>query len=175
MKKILGLLSCLLMLTSCDDGNVTSTGFNFDPAAPIVSCNSKNDGLYYKTHGVEALILQTPSTMFDTVVTQGKPRTVVIDNSSTLVVYRTFNAAVTDTYFCSAFPPSSPVVTSESIASSGGYLEITTTAAKTDTITHKITSYNHNVVFRNITFANSKSSFVYSSYVFGNYVTTRTP
>lgn len=175
MIKILGLLSCLLILNSCDDGDFTAKGFNFDENAPVKSC-TKNDGLYYKISGPEALILETPPSSFVNEITpENQPRTVSIDNNATKVVYRSFDANLSDSYFCSAIPPSSPKVTDEWKALTGvpgqsGFLEITTSAI-TDQNTQTISGYNHKVIFKNITFANSKNSFVYDSYVFGNYVT----
>jgi hypothetical protein len=175
MRKILGLLSCILFISSCDDGNMTTEGVNFDPAAPVKTC-SANEGLYYKINGPEALILQTPPTSFANEVTpENQPRIVLIDNNSTKVLLRSFNVTVSDSYFCSVIPPSTPAVTEEwnalsGVAGQSGYIEITTTAI-TDQNTQTTTGYNHKILFKNITFANSKSSFVYDNYVYGNYVT----
>src|SRR6478735_337681 len=112
MKKILGLLSFILIFGSCDDGDVTTKGVTFDPNAPVKSCTA-NDGLYYKINGPEALILQTPPSSFVNEVTpENQPRTVLMDNDTKLVL-RSFNSTVTDSYFCSIIPPSSPNVTEE--------------------------------------------------------------
>jgi len=175
MKKILGLLSCILILGSCDDGDITTKGINFDPSAPVKSC-SANDGLYYKINGPEALIVQTPSSSFANEITpENQPRTVLIDNTNTKVILRSFNATVSDSYFCSVIPPSTPDVTEEwdaltGVSGQSGYFEITTTEIVNQG-TQAITGYNHHIIFKNITFANSKSSFVYDNYVYGNYVT----
>src|SRR5436189_3499527 len=131
MRKILGLLSCLLIFGSCDDGDITTKGINFDPNAPVKSC-TVNNGLYYKINGPEALILQTPPSSFINEVTpENQPRTVLID-SNTKVLLRSFNATVTDSYFCSVIPPSTPMVTEEwnaipGVPGQSGYIEITTT------------------------------------------------
>src|SRR6478752_3074102 len=157
MRKVLGLLGCLLLFGSCDDGNITTKGITFDPNLPIKSC-SANNGLYYKINGPEALILQTPPSTFANEVTPiNQPRVVLIDNNTKLLL-RSFNATVTDSYFCSVIPPSSPGVTEEwnalpGVPGQSGYLEITTTAIL-DQTTQAVTSYNHNVVFKSITFAN---------------------
>ena len=175
MKKIIGLLSCLLIFGSCDDGDITTKGVEFDPNAPVKSC-SVNNGLYYKINGPEALILQTPPTSFTKEVTGNQPRTVLIDNN-TKVLLRSFNNTVTASYFCSVIPSSTPIVTEEwdalpGVSGQSGYLEITTTVLVNQT-TKDTTGYNHNIVFKNITFANSKSSFVYDNYVYGTYTTAK--
>ena len=164
----------MLVFTSCDDGDITTKGVDFDPTAPVKSC-TENDGLYYKINGPEALILQTPPSSFlNEVTAENQPRVILID-ANTKVVLRSFNATVSDSYFCSVIPPSTPGVIEEWNALAGvpgqsGYMEIRTTAI-VNSETQAITGYNHNILFKNITFSNSKSSFVYDNYVYGNYTT----
>jgi hypothetical protein len=175
MKRFLGLLVCVLVLNSCNDGELNLKSFNFDPAAPITDCDV-NNGLFFKLSSNEALVLQTPISSFVNEVTPvDQPRTLTI-NSSNRVIYRAFSENVTSFYFCSALPPSSPMVTDERIASDGidgvsGLIEITTTQIINPT-TQAVTGYNHLVIFKNITFANNSNSIVYEKYIFGNYTTS---
>ena len=175
MKRILGLLICAFILNSCDDGDIAFKKFNFDPTAAVNKCTS-NNGLYFKIKNSEALILKIPATSFlNEETTAGSPRKLTI-NSTNQVTYRLFNAVVSSAYFCSDIPPSTPIVVDEWNALAGvqdisGTIEIATTKILNPT-TLAITGYNHLITFRNITFKNGSSSFVYEEYVFGNYVTT---
>lgn len=174
MKRFLGLLIGALLFYSCNDGELNLKNFNFDTTAPIVDCDV-NNGLFFKISSNEALVLQTPISSFVNEVTPvDQPRKLTI-NSTNRVIYRAFNDNVPSSYFCSTLPPSSPVVTDERIASEGidgvsGLIEITTTQIINPT-TQAVTGYNHFVVFKNITFANSTNSVIYEEYIFVNYTT----
>jgi hypothetical protein len=79
--------------------------------------------------------------------------------------------------FCETIPPSSPSVSDEWIATAGK-IQITTTAIKTTNTTTgqtSITGYNHNIVFKNITFAKQNGTQVYETFAFGDYSRTITP
>jgi hypothetical protein len=79
--------------------------------------------------------------------------------------------------FCETIPPSSPSVSDEWIATAGK-IQITTTAIKTTNTTNgqtSITGYNHNIVFKNITFAKQNGTQVYETFAFGDYSRTITP
>jgi hypothetical protein len=61
---------------------------------------------------------------------------------------------------------------------SGGKIVINTTAIKTTNTTDnstKITGYNHNITFKNITFVKSNGTQVYETFPFGDYVISATP
>jgi hypothetical protein len=79
--------------------------------------------------------------------------------------------------FCETIPPSSPIVNDEWIATAGK-IQITTTAIKsTNAATGQtsITGYNHNIVFKNITFAKKNGTQVYETFAFGDYSRSITP
>ncbi len=174
MRTLFGLLFLTFLFSSCNDGKMDFKSFNFETSTTISSCTTNNN-LYFKINSSEALILKTPLTSFVNEVTPvGTPRTVLI-SGDTQLLYRTFDNILSSDYFCGSIPPASPKVVDEWIAKSGvsnvsGFLEITTTAIVNAT-TQAITGYNHYVVFRNVTFLNSKSSFTYDNYIFGNYTT----
>ena len=175
MKRFIGLLVCMVIFNSCDDGNLTLENFNFDSAIAVQSCPVNND-LYFKTKNNEALILKTSTAAFPNAVTPvNSPRTVVID-SNNQVIYRLFSGTVTSNYFCSSIPPATPIVSNEWNAAPGvenisGLIQITTTEIINPT-TQAVSGYNHRIVFKNITFTGTTNSFVYEEYIFGNYVTT---
>lgn len=175
MKRLLGLIFCVFLFNSCDDGAIKLETFNFDTAAAINDCDV-NNGLFFKVKNNEALVLQTPISTFANVVTAANtPRTVVV-SSTNKVIYRLFDSIISSSYFCASFPPASPNVSDEwnafaGVAGTSGIIEVTTTKILNPT-TQVLTGYNHYVVFKNITFSNGVNSFTYEQYVFGNFVTS---
>ena len=175
MKKILGLLALILMINSCDDGDVTIQNITFEDVASSSNCND----LVYKIKGNEALIIKIvngATLAYPNVVTPvGVPTSIPI-SGTTQVIYRNYNGAPTANNFCSSPPPANPSVTEEWNAT-GGTIEITTTAVKsTNTTTNAttITGYNHYIVLKNVTFEKPTGTQVYDKFIFGNYVTTNT-
>ena len=175
MKRFFGILLLYLFFTSCDDGTLLLEKFDFDSTKPVEDC-TVNNGLFFKTNGNEALLLQIPITAFANEVTaENNPRTFVI-NSTNKVIYRLFDATVSSAYFCSLIPPATPKVSEEWVAKNGisgvsGEIKITTTEI-TNPDTGEITGYNHKIIFTAITFEKEEYSFVYEEYFFGNYTTS---
>jgi hypothetical protein len=162
MKYFLALFISVLLLTGCNDGNLITENFVFENAI-IQKCASSN--VLYKINDVEALILNTPESSFPNVETVlGTPRVVTITGTTSLI-YRKFASTTTSTNICDT--PTIPVL--EEWTVSGGTMEITTNKVLDGSgIT---VAYNHNIVFKNITFVAPDKQVVYDSYVFGNYRT----
>lgn len=167
MKKILSLLVCAIVLTSCDDGDLIQEDINFENINPE-KCSSTN--IIYKVKDSEALVLDATGIVFPTEV-----GTKELEISSTnRVLYRFYSGTVTSATLCETIPPASPVVTSQWTAT-GGKIVISTTATKQSNATDnstKITGYNHNIIFKNITFDKGNGTQVYETFVFGDYKTT---
>ncbi|HSD14022.1 MAG TPA: hypothetical protein VLB74_05190 [Flavobacterium sp.] len=172
MKKIFGLLVCILLLSSCDDGDLVVETFNFDEVE-IEKCDDKDP--LFKINGAELLLVDIPASNFPNEVTpEGEPRIVDI-SSENRVMYRKYSDVVSNTIICSAVPPATPTVEQEWNAAIGGRIEIVTTEITTtdpDTGVVTITGYNHEIKFVNMEFVGSQNSFVYDEYLFGDYVTT---
>lgn len=172
MRKIFGLLVFVLLLSSCDDGDLVVETFNFDSVA-IEKCNDEDP--LFKINGQELLLLDIPATYFPNEVTpEGEPRIAEV-SSVNRVLYRKYSSEVSNEIICSAVPPASPVVEQEWSAASGGKIEIVTTeitSTNPDTGAVTVTGYNHNIKFINMEFVGSQNSFVYDEYLFGNYTTT---
>lgn len=116
MKKMYALLGALLVL-GCNDGDFTTEELDFGDSAVQV-CGSY---VFYKLSQdkTEALIIYLNTTdPILTTVTE-TPRTFTINNTSTRVVYRIFDGAVGNNYFCASIPPTAPVVIEEWTAPSG--------------------------------------------------------
>ena len=174
MKRLIGLCALLLFLNRCDDGDLTIQKFNFDTAATVQTCSG--EGLFFKIKSKEALVLTIPTTSFTNVVTPADQPTELLINATNQVIYRLFDATVSNTYFCASFPPATPLVVEEWKASNGvsgvsGIINITTTEIISPT-TSAVTGYNHLIVFKNITFTKEGNSFTYETYTFGSYVTS---
>lgn len=175
MKRVLSALFFILLLNGCDDGNLTLETIDFEDAE-TKSCSDNN--IIYKLKEKEALLLEIPKTEFVNEPTDPtSPRIINIDNTTIRVVYRFYDGAVAEDNVCNTIPPAKPYVVDQWTATSGK-IEITTTTITTagsiagSTI---ITGYNHQIVFKNITFAKANGTQVYETFVFGNYVTPSTP
>ncbi len=174
MKRALYGLIIAVVFNSCDDGNLTQEVISFDTVT-TQSCSTNN--IIYKIKGQEALLIQIPSSSFtNEPTTVGNP-TIIDINSTNRVVYRFYNGTISSSMFCETIPPSSPTVSDEWIATAGK-IQITTTAIKTTNATTgktSITGYNHNIVFKNITFAKQNGTQIYETFAFGDYTRTITP
>ncbi len=173
MKIIVGLLVLVLLLNGCDDGNLVLETINFEEAT-TQSCSTNN--ILYKLKEKEALLLEIPTNSFTNEPSEiGIPTEINISGSNR-VVYRFYNGTVAANNICETIPPATPSVTDQWTAT-GGTIQIITTVLKTTNTTDnstKITGYNHNIVFKNITFAKANGTQVYETFPFGNYITTAT-
>jgi hypothetical protein len=161
-----------VILNSCDDGNLIQEDINFENAS-TQSCSSNN--IIYKINGSEALLLEIPKSSFTDEPSGTTPTNLTIGGSNR-VVYRFYNGAVASNNICETIPPATPVVNSQWNATAGT-IQITTTTIKTTNTTDnstKITGYNHNIVFKNITFAKENGTQVYETFPFGDFTTTAT-
>jgi hypothetical protein len=175
MKRFLGILICAFAFNGCDDGNLSLETINFDDVA-TQSCSANN--IIYKLKEKEALLLEIPKTTFVNEPTvPGTPTTVEIDNATNRVVYRFYNGTVAADNICNTIPPPTPVVTDQWTATSGKIEIITTTITEPGSIagSTRITGYNHNIAFKNITFAKTNGTQVYESFPFGDYITSAIP
>ena len=173
MKRIVDLLVLLLLLNGCDDGNLVLETINFEDAI-TQSCSTNN--ILYKLKKKEALLLEIPTSSFTNEPTEiGTPTEITIGGSNR-VVYRFYNGTVATNNICETIPPATPSVTDQWTAT-GGTIQIITTAIKTTNTTDnstRISGYNHNIVFKNITFTKANGTQVYETFPFGDYVTTTT-
>ncbi len=174
MKRILGILICIVAFNSCDDGDIILEDINFEDAT-TQSCSTNN--IIYKLKEKEALLLEIPKTSFvnEPTVT-GNPTLIDIDNSTNQVVYRFYNGTIVAENICNTIPPATPYVTDQWTASSGKIQIITTTIKSTDATNNstRISGYNHNIVFKNITFDKGNGTQVYKTFPFGDYTTAPT-
>lgn len=174
MKKYLGFLFLILLLNGCDDGDVTVEAINFDDVTATI-CSD----VIYKIKGNQALFIKIPiEEAFKNEITPvGSPRFFAI-GSTVQVRYRSYSGNVTSQNICpNVIQPIAPIATTEWVATDGT-IEITTTAIMSApdpaTGATKVEKYNHNIVFRPITFAKPVGQQRYEEFVFGDYVTDAT-
>jgi len=171
MKRFLGLLICAVALNSCDDGNLILENINFEDVA-TQSCSTNE--IIYKLKDKEALLLEIPKSIFVNEPTvPGFPTLIDIDNATNQVVYRFYNGTITTANICNTIPPALPNVTDQWTAASGKIQIITTTIKTIDATNNstRISGYNHNLVFKNITFDKTNGIQVYETFPFGDYIT----
>ncbi len=180
MKRVFSLLVFVLLLNSCDDGNLTLETIDFETATTN-ECTTNN--IIYKLKEKEALLLEIPKTIFvnepsdiDAATGAYIPTVIDINNSTNRVIYRFYNGNVASDNICNTIPPAAPYVTEQWTASSGK-IEITTTTITTAGPiigSTTITGFNHHIVFKNITFEKENGPQRYETFVFGDYITTST-
>lgn len=174
MKRVLGLLVFALALNSCDDGDLTLETISFENTA-TQSCSNKN--IIYKLKEKEALLLQIDTTKLTTEPSLAGNPTILDINSTNKLFYRFYDGKIASANICEAIPPATPLVTDQWIATNGK-IQIFTSAVKTTNTTDnstKITGYNYNIVFKNITFSKNSGTQVYETFPFGDYVISTTP
>jgi hypothetical protein len=174
MKKILSILSLLLLITACDDGDITVDVIDFSEVA-AQKCSAKD--VIYKVRDAEMLFLEIPAATFTNNETlEGTPIVLTI-NATNKVTYRKYDGTVTANNICPTVPDGTPNVT-EQWTATAGTIEITSTAIKTtNSTTHatQITGYKYYIVLKNITFQKPSGPQTYETFIFGNYNTTVTP
>lgn len=119
MNKLFTLLFCLIiLLQSCDDGDIIVTTFNFDGAA-LKTCGQVGNYVFYKENpeAFESLSLKLGVT--DSLYKLEGTKSYVLNGTSNFVNYRTYNGTLGANYFCSSIPPTSPIVTVDYLAASG--------------------------------------------------------
>jgi hypothetical protein len=175
MKKIIGLFAFMFLLNGCDDGDLIIETIDFEDVT-AVDCDLNN--LVYKIKENEALIIEIPTTsnaFINEVTPANTPRQFVISETNK-VVYRSYSGTIATENICSTIPPSSPNVTEEWVATSGT-IQITTTAVVVPNTTltsgnaTRISGYNHNIVFKNVTFDKPNGEQFFETYIFGSYLT----
>jgi len=169
MKRILCILSLLLFITACDDGNLTVDAIDFSEVA-VQKCSDKD--VIYKVKDAEMLFIEIPaSTFISDATVEGEPIEVAI-NSTNKVTYRKYDGTVSSANICPTIPDATPNLKEQWNATSG-IIQITSTAIKSTNSTDnstRITGYTYNIVFKNITFQKPTGPQVYETFIFGNYV-----
>uniref|UniRef100_UPI00404A70FC hypothetical protein n=1 Tax=Flavobacterium sp. TaxID=239 RepID=UPI00404A70FC len=149
------------LFVSCDDGDFNVDSFDFTNST-TQSCNAETNNFFiYRLSSNEALIIRIPESTFYYDVTPDESPIELdllsVESSNIEVIYRLYNGAVSSATLCSFLPPVSPNVIEEWNATSGD-IRVVTNVSKTSNTSissenaTKISGYNHEIEFRNITF-----------------------
>ncbi|WP_224489984.1 hypothetical protein [Robertkochia flava] len=132
MKRLLAIFTAVI-ISSCDDGDLTLERLNFDESAVETPCGelllfkigeSRKESLMIELQGETTEI-------FSSLPTNGNSRRYTINNNSVKALYRIFEGDVNRNYFCNAIPPTEPQVIEEWYAT-GGTVEIVTSLEEDD-------------------------------------------
>ena len=177
MKSLLGLLAFAMLISSCDDGDLTFESINFDDVIPK-RCANKT----FKLNEKEALIVKVGDTedefdnfFIENPTIEGSPRIIEIVNPNIdiQVVYRLFDGEVSDNSICESIPPINPSAIENWNANSGQMQIVTATKLAENTAPgfeggQKITDYRHSIIFTNIEFDRSNGTTqLYPTFNFG--------
>ncbi len=126
MKKVLCILLLVGFFSSCDDGEIIVTDFNFDAGSSLQFCKVSTTNVLYiiNANPSESIAFTFEDESFDgTFADSLSQQTQQIRNiqlsSSNPLVYRGYASAISEDYFCSGIPPTEPAITSEYKATTG--------------------------------------------------------
>jgi hypothetical protein len=167
MRKII--IGLLLILFSCNDGDLTIETFNFGTATPT-TCNANQTGFFiYKTSGNEVITLKINESKF--LNAKKDPQTYSIP-SEVQIVYRIYSNPISSNFLCTLPPPTSPVVIEEWEALSG-FVTISSTSIGTENSTDnssRISGLNHEINIKNLNFRKPDGSQqLFTTFNFGAY------
>ena len=137
-------LVLVLLVISCDDGNIQIESIDFDSAS-LEYCESEttiSSSVFFKLNTSEAIILELQSGVLKNESSDGTIISTVPGQSQ--ITYRTFSDNISKGYFCDEIPPITPTVVEEILAA-GGEVFITTVQNAADT-----TQYDHTIEFSGI-------------------------
>lgn len=167
MKRILCILSLLLFITACDDGNLTVDPIDFSEG-PIQKCSLKD--ILYKVKGSEMLFIEIPSSYFNNDQTPAGTPTIIPLSSTIKVTYRKYASETSSLNICPQAPDATPNLV-EQWQATEGTIELTSTAVKTTDATTgftKITGYVYNIKLKSIVFIKPDGPQI-QDILFGNY------
>ncbi len=168
MKRKIFLLGLIFssFLIACNDGDLEVETISFDNS-DVLSCTSDTTATFlFKYNSQQALILELPKGIL---TNSENSLTGTIANNYKLY-YRTFSSAVSTSYFCGSYPPTSPSVTSQYEAT-GGTISIVTKPIYSET-TQELLRYDHLITISDLVILNSDGNkIVDSNFVFGTYQT----
>ena len=112
------LLSLLLSVVSCQDGDIITTSFDFDDTQ-LQFCGGPGGYLFFKLNQAQTESISLRLGNSDQLFLTTDTLEVDLNGSTNIVNFRTFNGTVDSDYFCNEVPPIEPQVTTEYIANSG--------------------------------------------------------
>lgn len=139
MRRLLFSIFSLILLISCDDGEIIVTTFDFEDST-VQFCEGPNKNVFYAVNNndvFESISLEFDSSTLDlddegNLVPEEEEISFDLTGSSSTdnrIVYRIFNSEVPNDYFCNVVPPREPAVVEEWISGTGATVFITASFA----------------------------------------------
>lgn len=174
MKKIFSLIAVLMLLSGCDDGDMTFKTFDFS-AATTAKCTVDSGILYYKISGTEALILElaegqlTNVLTYDPVLKKEVPKEISISGTTNKVTYINYASGTTPTPSTMCTRLAAPAAATDERWIGTGVISVLTTAKTGTTAPNigKITGYDHQITLKNITFTKGVESITINNNLYG--------
>jgi hypothetical protein len=158
MKKLI-LLFLVFSLVSCNDGDFDIPAFEFTEA--ISSCGEYV--LFKKnSESTEVLVLTLSNSQLGKI--EGE-KTIAISAGN--VIYRIFDASISDNYFCASIPPTIPLVLKDILAESGS-INIITAIIKNEN--EEITGYQYDISFSQLLFLDNDGRIYHENFDFGTFI-----
>ena len=131
MRKLFFISILLSLFSSCNDGDIIITDFNFE-ASNLNNCGGPGAYVFYNINNSLfaesiSLFLETSDILF----LESGIVEYVLNGITYAVNYRKYDNDITDDYFCSNIPPTTPSVTIEFLGASG-IAVLTTIVTKND-------------------------------------------
>ena len=119
MRKLFFIFILFSLFYSCNDGEIIVTDFNFE-ASNLNNCGGPGAYIFYNINNSLSaesisLILETSDVLFF----ESGTVEYVLNGNTYVVDYRKYDGDITDSYFCSNIPPTSPSVSIEYLGASG--------------------------------------------------------
>lgn len=118
MKQFFLALILVLAVSSCDDGDIIVTTFDFE-TIELDYCEDIGEYVFYKINNTNLETLSFKLTAQDSILYQEDTLTFTIDGTSNMVNYRTFKDEIPASYFCSSIPPLIPQITKDYASNQG--------------------------------------------------------
>lgn len=166
MKKFTLLLLCVLCF-SCDDGYFDAPAFDFSET--VYDCDVvDNKYVLFRLAAAESLIITLTNQQIKNEVTT-EPVEVAVTGDN--VIYRTFDAEVSSSYFCQTIPPVEPRVVANWTGSTGSASFIIVETIEELDENDILIGYRHFITFENLKLENGDNSITYEEEIFGEFVT----
>jgi len=119
MRKLFFIFIIFSLLFSCNDGEIIVTDLNFE-TSNLNNCGGPGAYIFYNINNSLSaesisLILETSDILFF----ESGTVEYVLNGNTYVVDYRKYDGDITDSYFCSNIPPTSPGVSIEYLGASG--------------------------------------------------------
>lgn len=118
MKRFFLILFSVFLLQSCDDGDIIVTSFDFSET-DLKYCGGPGDYVFYKINVATKESLSLRLSTSDSIFKLLQDKEYVLNGVSDYVNYRSYDATVGNSYFCTSVPPTSPKVLIDYFGGSG--------------------------------------------------------